>query len=82
MEDVIENVNEESSIAHQILGVSINNDGTYNVNVSGIASVEEVAFCMMVVIKCFEKDDIIPSNEMLALINKYLKDPQYEEVQS
>lgn len=80
MDEILEEVNGEYT-AHEIVAVSMNGDGTYGVRVSGAASVEEVAFCMCVVLKCFERDGIIDRTAMLALVNKYLTDPQYDEVQ-
>ena len=79
--DEILNETDEQYTAHEIVAVSMNSDGTYGVRVSGAASIEEVAFCMCVVLKCFERDGIIDRTAMLALVNKYLTDPQYEELQ-
>ena len=78
-----ENVEQEFSTGiSPILTVGITDDGQYNVMVSGNANVAEVAFCMMVIIKCLDRDEIIKSEEMLDMIKKYLTDPQYEEVKS
>ena len=80
--EILENETEFSTGMSPILTVGITDDGQYNVQVSGNASVSEVAFCMMVIIKCLDRDEIIKSDEMLDLINKYLSDPQYEELKS
>ena len=65
-----------------ILVISLNNDETsYNVQIPEGLSVNEVAFGISVVIKCFVRDEIIEKPEqILSLINKYLSDPQFEEV--
>lgn len=54
---------------------------SYIVNLARGSNVAETAFAMSVVIKCLMKDGIIKSpTEVTDLINKYLNDPQYEEV--
>ena len=54
---------------------------SYIVDLAKGSNVAETAFAMSVVIKCLMKDGIIKSPaDVTDLINKYLNDPQYEEV--
>lgn len=54
---------------------------TYIVDLAKGSNIAETAFAMSVVIKCLLKDGIIKSPEDVTdLINKYLTDPQYNEV--
>ena len=54
---------------------------SYIVDLAKGSNVAETAFAMSVVIKCLMKDGIIKSPEDVTdLIDKYLNDPQYEEV--
>lgn len=54
---------------------------SYIVDLAKGSNVAETAFAMAVVIKCLLKDNIIKNtNDVVDLINKYLSDPQYEEV--
>ena len=54
---------------------------SYIVDLAKGSNVAETAFAMSVVIKCLMKDDIIKSPaDVTDLIDKYLNDPQYEEV--
>lgn len=56
-------------------------NNTYSVDLGAGSSVPETAFAMTIVIKCLIKDGIIKdANEVTDLINKYLTDPQYQEV--
>lgn len=65
-----------------VLAVSYNvTDDTYTVGTCQGSSVEEMAFAVMVVIKTLERDGHIESpNTFLDLVDKYLNDPQFEEV--
>lgn len=55
---------------------------SYIVNLAKGSNVAETAFAMSVVIKCLMKDGIIKStNEVTELIDKYLNDPQYNELE-
>ena len=65
-----------------ILEVSSNDEGLYQITIGEGNSVEEVAFAISVIIKCFNRDEVIAKEDMLKLIDKYLNDVQYEEVQS
>ena len=54
---------------------------SYIVDLAKGSNVAETAFAMSVVIKCLIKDGIIKSSaDVTDLIDKYLNDPQYEEV--
>lgn len=54
---------------------------TYSVDLAKGSNVAETAFSMAVVIKCLIRDGIIKeANDVTDLINKYLDDPQYNEV--
>ena len=54
---------------------------SYIVDLAKGSNVAETAFAMSVVIKCLMKDGIIKSPaDVTDLIDKYLNDPQYEEV--
>ena len=54
---------------------------SYIVDLAKGSNVAESAFAMSVVIKCLMKDGIIKSpTDVTDLIDKYLNDPQYEEV--
>lgn len=66
----------------QILSIYNTSEGNYKVVINEGASVEEVAFAITVLIKCFDRDGVIVKEDMLKLIDKYLNDVQYEEVQS
>lgn len=65
-----------------ILAVAFDDSkNTYSVDIPAGSSVPETAFAMSIVIKCLIKDGIIEkSTEVTDLINKYIDDPQYEEV--
>lgn len=53
----------------------------YIVDLGKGSNVPETAFAMSVVIKCLLRDGIIKSpSEVTDLINKYLSDPQFEEI--
>lgn len=56
-------------------------NNTYSVDLAKGSNVAETAFSMAVVIKCLIRDGIIKeSKDVTDLINKYLDDPQYNEV--
>ena len=66
-----------------LLKVTDNPDGVYSVTVAQGSSISEVAFCMTVVIKCLIKTGYIKSaQEMYDFMDKYMNDPQYEEVKN
>ena len=66
----------------ELITVSFDHDtGKYNISLGKGSNVPETAFAITVVIKCLLKDGYIKDkSEILDLINKYLTDPQYEEV--
>lgn len=56
-------------------------NNTYSVDLAKGSNVAETAFSMAVVIKCLIRDGIIKdATDVTDLINKYLEDPQYNEV--
>lgn len=56
-------------------------NNTYSVDLAKGSNVAETAFSMAVVIKCLIRDGIIKeARDVTDLINKYLDDPQYNEV--
>ena len=71
---------ENENVSRTIFSVSDDLEGRYRVDVSEATSVEEVAFGIAVILKCFDRDDVIAKENMLALIDKYLNDVQYNEV--
>ena len=55
---------------------------SYTVDLAKGSNVAETAFAMSVVIKCLMKDGIIQSSaDVTDLIDKYLNDPQYKELE-
>ena len=67
-----------------ILAVAFDDENnTYSVDIPAGSSVPETAFAMSIVIKCLIKDGIIEkSSDVTELINKYIDDPQYKEVEN
>jgi hypothetical protein len=65
-----------------ILGVAFDDENNiYSVDIPAGSCIPETAFAMSVVIRCLIKDGIIEkSTDVTDLINKYIDDPQYEEV--
>lgn len=65
-----------------ILAVAFNEkENVYSVDIPSGSSVQETAFAMAIVIKCLVKDGIIEnSSDVITLIDKYVNDPQYQEV--
>ena len=65
-----------------LLNVSFdNNDNTYKVMVPKGSNAAETAFCIAVLAKVFVRDGIIKNaKELLDAVNKYIDDPQFEEV--
>ena len=65
-----------------ILAVAFDDaNNQYIVDIPSGSSVPESAFAMSVVIKCLVRDGIVTdATEVTDLINKYLTDPQFEEV--
>lgn len=56
-------------------------NNTYSVDLAKGSNVAETAFSMAVVIKCLIRDGIVKeAKDVTDLINKYLDDPQYNEV--
>ena len=58
-------------------------NNVYSVDIPAGSSVPETAFAMAVVIKCLMRDGIVEkSTDVTNLINKYIDDPQYQEVEN
>ena len=72
--------NDENKILLMAVAFDQTNN-TYSVDLAKGSNVAETAFSMAVVIKCLIRDGIIKeSKDVTDLINKYLDDPQYNEV--
>ena len=65
-----------------ILAVAVDDEtNSYGVDIPAGSNAAETAFAMSVVIKCFVKDGIIDDYRIMTdMINKYLTDSQYDEV--
>lgn len=65
-----------------LIHVEFNNTkNNYSVQLGKGSNVAETAFAITVIIKCLLKDGYIKdSKEVTDLIDKYLTDPQYDEV--
>lgn len=74
--------NEQTDERKLLMAVAFDHvKNTYFVDLGKGSNVAETAFAMTVVIKCLIKDGIIKDHtEITNLINKYLSDPQYEEL--
>lgn len=72
----------ETQNLKELLSVKFNEDNnTYSVFAASGSSLNEVMFCLSVVIKCLVKDGIIEdSSKAMAMLTRYLVDPQFEEV--
>lgn len=78
-------MNEEKQISNErktLLSVAFDAaEAMYSVEVAQGSNVAETAFAMAIVIKCLIRDNVIENKDVvLDLINKYLSDPQYDEV--
>lgn len=73
---------EENTNMTTLLQVGFNEEQkSYFVNLAAGSNVAETAFSVAVIIKCLIKDKIIEKAEdFTSLVEKYLNDPQYEEV--
>ena len=72
--------NDENKILLMAVAFDQTNN-TYSVDLAKGSNVAETAFSMAVVIKCLIRDGIIKeAKDVIDLINKYLEDPQYNEV--
>ena len=65
-----------------ILAVAFDDDAnTYTVDIPAGSSVQETAFAMAIVIKCLIRDGVIEkASDVTSLVDKYVNDPQYQEV--
>ena len=73
----------DNSNKKTLIKVEFNNEtGQYSVELGQGSSVAETAFAVSVIIKCLVRDKIIDNSKiMLDAINKYLNDPQYNEIE-
>lgn len=73
---------EENTPIKKLLSVEFNAESNqYMIELGKGSNVAETAFAMVVVIKCLLRDEIIKSpSDILNLINKYLTEPQYDEI--
>lgn len=64
-----------------MMAVATDGDNNYYVDLAAGSNVAETAFCTMCVIKCLVRDGLIQSaKEFTDMLNKYLSDPQFDEV--
>lgn len=57
-------------------------EGNYIVDIPAGSNVSEAAFGVSVIIKCLVKDGIIEDSKIFTdAVEKYLNDPQYQEVE-
>lgn len=81
MKDEKKTIEVKSNEKKLMLAVATDAENNYYVDLAAGSNVAETAFCVMCIIKCLVRDDIITSaSEFTDLLNKYLTDPQYEEV--
>ena len=80
MEETIKNKEQDERVI--LMAVAFDHKkNTYIVDLARGSNVAETAFAMTVVIKCLLKDGVIKqATDVTDLINKYLNDPQYEEL--
>ena len=55
-------------------------NGAYRFRSSEGASANEIIFCIAGLFRCFDRDGIAKKEDCLNLLQKYLNDPQYEEL--
>ena len=82
MNEEQKNVSTNTDDSVILMAVAFNESkNTYIVDLAKGSNVAETAFAMTVVIKCLLKDGVIKSaSDVTDLINKYMNDPQYDEV--
>lgn len=57
--------------------------GTYKINIPTGMTVNEVVFGFMALTKCLVRDGVVESTSYVTdMLNKYLTDPQFEEVEN
>lgn len=80
MNETTENKQNNSMVTLMTVGFD-QDKNTYCVSLGKGSNVAETAFAMAVVIKCLTKDGVIKKHkDIIDLVEKYLTDPQYEEV--
>lgn len=72
----------EENTTKKLLSVDLDPEfNRYTVELGKGSNVAETAFAMAVIIKCLLKDEFIKSpSDVIDLINKYLTEPQYDEI--
>ena len=65
-----------------ILSISVNDEtGDYGIAVAEGSNVAETMFAISAMIRCFVRDKVIENSKIATdMLQKYLTDPQYEEV--
>lgn len=73
---------EEQSNKHLILAIAYDSDkNQYSFDIPSGMSLQEVAFSIAALTKCLTRDQVIETEQLfIDLVNKYLTDPQYNEV--
>lgn len=65
-----------------ILSIDYNDEnGNYNVKMPKGSNLAETMFSIAAMIRCLVRDNVIENKDVaVEMLNKYLSDPQYEEV--
>lgn len=73
----------EQDSKHLVLAVAYDSENNqYSFDIPQGMSLQEVAFAVAALAKCLKRDQIIETEQLFVdLINKYLTDPQYNEVE-
>lgn len=73
---------ERQSDKQLILAIAYSADkNQYSFDIPRGMSLQEVAFAVSALAKCLKRDKVIETEQMFVdLVNKYLNDPQYNEV--
>lgn len=66
-----------------ILSISVDDEtGNYGINIAQNSNVPETMFAVSAMIRCFVRDGIIENHKVVTdMLNKYLTDSQYDEVE-
>ena len=73
---------EEQNDKQLILAIAYSADkNQYSFDIPQGMSLQEVAFAVAALTKCLKRDNVIETEQIfIDLVNKYLNDPQYNEV--
>ena len=74
MEDIVKNTNELLKIEYD------NEMSVYKYTCPQNVNVNEIIFSIAGLIKCFNRDGVLKIEECTELLQKYLTDPQYDEL--